>query len=820
MNPSLTFPPSHPSNYPSFPPTLSETYPPPFTYYTLPTHISTPLDTTTISSGLLQPCSLSCVTYSKIFQPEGLNALNILLQIIPILPPTYACIIPLKLHQKTANDLPTLIKSNPTKIIILQLIPSPSPEILLIPDTTPASFLQSHSIPSVHLYLPPSPPTTPPLFPPHTSPPTLPPGVYRGTYRCSIQYLTSFTSNLIQDKGFVNVRRNGEYMRVTVEGWREGNRAVDGDLVLIEVTGKEETKINEVEKQPEKDGVKIDVTSGVTEEESSFKGKIISIVTRRSFGIEICGSIHTPSEDDIYANQVAELAEDGVVVFYPVDERYPPILIPSNKELENKRLNVILTSWPDNSRLPLGRFIRVLGDTGDRDVETEVLLHQHDIPTKEFSEEVLRCLPEEGYEIKMDKNRLDLRDLPILSIDPPGCKDIDDALHSKVLPNGNWSVGVHIADVTHYVEAGSALDLEASDRCTSTYLVTRRLDMLPGMLTTDLCSLKPNLDRYAFSVIWEMTPEGEVVDVEFRKSIIHSIAGLTYQQAQELIDSDDKSVKGEAVKRLNKLAKIFREKRIKAGALTLASPEVKFKLDDESLNPTDVQEYTLYEANALVEEFMLLANVTVGKRILRQYPSLGVLRRHPSPDVKMFDGLIKKAASRGFTIDPSDSKKLADSLDKAVDPSDPYFNKLLRILSTRCMSPAQYFCSGSKSPTEWHHFGLASPIYTHFTSPIRRYADVLVHRLLAASIGYGPLPVHLASRSMIDELCEQMNRRHRNAQLAGRASVNLFTLRVRIRVRKERGGKSLVMEYLGGVGEKRKGGGGGKGGKEKKKAKK
>lgn len=185
-------------------------------------------------------------------------------------------------------------------------------------------------------------------------------------------------------------------MRVTVEGWREGNRAVDGDLVLIEVTGKEETKINEVEKQPEKDGVKIDVTSGVTEEESSFKGNIISIVTRRSFGIEICGSIHTPSEDDIYANQVAELAEDGVVVFYPVDERYPPILIPSNKELENKRLNVILTSWPDNSRLPLGRFIRVLGDTGDRDVETEVLLHQHDIPTKEFSEEVLRCLPEEG----------------------------------------------------------------------------------------------------------------------------------------------------------------------------------------------------------------------------------------------------------------------------------------------------------------------------------------------------------------------------------------------------------------------------------------
>ena len=199
-------------------------------------------------------------------------------------------------------------------------------------------------------------------------------------------------------------------------------------------------------------------------------------------------------------------------------------------------------------------------------------------------------------------------------------------------------------------------------------------------------------------------------------------------------------------------------------------------LDSESLNPTDVQAYALLEANALVEEFMLLANVTVAKKILRHYPTLSILRRHPAPKRGMFDSLISKAKSRSLTIDIEDSKRLADSLDAAHIDSDPYINKLLRILSTRCMSPAQYFCSGEYRPQEWHHYGLAAPVYTHFTSPIRRYADVVVHRLLAASIGVAPLPTQLASKSYLHDLADNMNRRHRAAQLAGRASVQLHTL--------------------------------------------
>jgi exosome complex exonuclease DIS3/RRP44 len=188
-----------------------------------------------------------------------------------------------------------------------------------------------------------------------------------------------------------------------------------------------------------------------------------------------------------------------------------------------------------------------------------------------------------------------------------------------------------------------------------------------------------------------------------------------------------------------------------------------------------VQAYALLEANAVVEEFMLLANVTVAKKILRHYPTLSILRRHPAPNRAMF-GLISKARCRSLVIDIEDSKRLADSLDAAQVPSDLYINKLLRILSTRCMSPAQYFCSGEFRPQEWHHYGLAAPVYTHFTSPIRRYSDVVVHRLLASSIGVAPLPTQLSSKSYLHDLAANMNRRHRAAQLAGRASVQLHTL--------------------------------------------
>ncbi|GKY92166.1 hypothetical protein MPSEU_000187900 [Mayamaea pseudoterrestris] len=645
------------------------------------------------------------------------------------------------------------------------------------------------------------------LFPAHLDASNLSRGIASGSYfRGTLRRSSA-------DEAIVTIRQGNDRVAVTIPTDSDNNRALNGDVVAIALNSLDQwintglpTSVaakNEDSSQgaaiasdtAEPSAAEIENTSETIDAAGKTlrpTGRVVGIL-KRNFTNQ-SGSIYssmlrkenkdTLSEKETIAAEHEREHNDGscTCVFFPVDKKLPPILMRTTQRdrLIGQRIIVAIDSWPTNSPYPLGHYVRTIGPVGSKDVETEVLLSEHDIPHEPFPAAVLACLPPENYKIDIENSpgREDLRHLPVLSIDPPGCKDIDDALHCLRLPNGNFEIGVHIADVGHYVKAGCAMDLEAANRSTSTYLVNKRIDMLPSLLTTDLCSLKGNVDRYAFSVLWEVTPEAEIINVDFKKTIIHSIAALTYQQAQSMIDQPDdpKDVKACAVKGLAALARKLRQRRIDAGALTLASPEVKFVLDSESLNPTDVQAYALLEANSVVEEFMLFANVTVSKRILRQYPTLSVLRRHPAPNRAMFDSLISKAESQGLKLDIDDSKRLADSLNAAEVESDPYVNKLLRILSTRCMSPAQYFCSGEFRPSEWHHYGLAAPVYTHFTSPIRRYADVCVHRLLAAAVGVAPLPQHLSSKSYMHELCANMNRRHRAAQLAGRASVQLHTL--------------------------------------------
>ena len=468
-------------------------------------------------------------------------------------------------------------------------------------------------------------------------------------------------------------------------------------------------------------------------------------------------------------------------LFVPVDRRIPRVRISTRRKeiMQGCRLLVAMDHWPANSLYPLGHYVRILGKDGEKDVETQVVLHEFDVLHEAFTSEVMACLPAADWKITPEvvAQRTDLRHIPVVSIDPPGCKDIDDALHCIRLPNGRLEAGVHIADVCYFVHPDTPLDKEASHRSTSTYLVERRLDMLPGFLTTELCSLRSKEDHLAFSVLWEMDDNGNIYDVKFCKSVIHSVASLTYDEAQAILDDPSRlDTVCDSVRLLNKLARILRQRRIDAGALTLASSEVRFKLDSETQNPTDVTMYALKEANALVEEWMLLANITVSKKVLRHYPTLGVLRRHQPPSRDQFAPLLSAASAVGISLDISSSKTLADSLDAATRAEDPYFNKLLRIMSTRCMMPAQYFCSGEIPKDQWHHYGLAAPVYTHFTSPIRRYADIIVHRLLSAAIGVIALPAVNADRSKQQDLCAHLNRRHKAAQHAQRASVNLHTL--------------------------------------------
>ena len=476
----------------------------------------------------------------------------------------------------------------------------------------------------------------------------------------------------------------------------------------------------------------------------------------------------------------------------PMDRRIPKVRIRTRQaeDLVGKRILATIDSWDRDSRYPVGHYIRALGELETKEAETEALLLEYDVQYRPFPKAVLDCLPSEGHDWRVPTDlqapgwtsRKDLRELLVCSIDPPGCQDIDDALHARPLPNGNFEVGVHIADVSNFVKPNNPMDTEATTRGTTVYLVDKRIDMLPMLLGTDLCSLKPQVERFAFSTIWEITPDAQVVSASFTKSVILSREGFSYEQAQKRIDdssAQDDLTKG--MRTLLGLSQKLREQRMSAGALNLSSPEVRIEADSESSDSlADVKTKAHLATNSLVEEFMLLANITVARKIQEVFPQTALLRRHATPPASNFADLSEQLKKmRRFELDVSSSKALANSLDQCVDPDHPFFNTLIRIIATRCMTSAEYFCSGSHAEPEYRHYGLASEIYTHFTSPIRRYADLLVHRQLAYAIGYDGeagdfVDDGLRSKGKLDKVCQNLNFRHRNAQMAGRASIEYY----------------------------------------------
>ncbi|KAK1588841.1 hypothetical protein Q3G72_027675 [Acer saccharum] len=578
---------------------------------------------------------------------------------------------------------------------------------------------------------------------------------------------------------------------IIIYGRTNMNRAFDGDIVAVELLPQEqwheEKSLSIADEEEEEEDVHLAPSSADDAPRSTTpvnavdqipvpsrpSGHVVGIIKRNWHSY--CGSLE-PMPMPAGSGSIA------YALFVSKDRRIPKIRIQTRQlgNLLNKRIVVTVDSWDRQSRYPFGHYVRVIGDIGDRDTESEMVLIENDIDARPFTAQVLACLPPLPWSVSSEDLanpiRIDLRQIRVFSVDPPGCKDIDDALHCTALPNGNYEVGVHIADVTNFVHPGSPLDDEASKRGTSVYLVERRIDMLPKPLTEDICSLRADVERLAFSVIWEMTPEAEIISTRFSKSVIKSCAALSYVEAQaRMDDSRLMDPLTTDLRNMNSLAKVMRQRRIERGALTLASAEVKFQIDTETHDPLDIGMYQIREANQMVEEFMLAANVSVAAQILQIFPVCSLLRRHPSPTKEMLEPLLLTAAAVGINLDVSSSKALADSLDRAVG-DDPYFNKLIRILATRCMTQAVYFCSGDLSPPEFHHYGLAAPLYTHFTSPIRRYADVFVHRLLAASLGIFQLPTIFQDRPQLTSVADNLNYRHRNAQMASRASVELHTL--------------------------------------------
>ena len=638
------------------------------------------------------------------------------------------------------------------------------------------------------------------LYPDYFSLPRMMTGIRAGTLHQGIFNVSPY--NYLE--GTVHVPAFDKSLLIL--GRENSNRAVSGDVVVVEVLPKaqwkapstkiiEEDTLNKNENAETEEGAAEAVVTeqerrALQEEVKKTQGDTIEgrpQPTARVVGVTKRNWRQYVGHVDRSSSSAATQGRRQQTVFLiPMDKRIPKIRLRTRQaeELFGKRVLVTIDSWDQESRYPIGHFVRSLGDLETKGAETEALLLEYDVQYRPFPKGVLDCLPQEGHDWSVPaslddpgwKGRRDLRDLLVCSIDPVGCQDIDDALHARPLPNGNFEIGVHIADVSHFVKPNNAMDAEASIRGTTVYLVDKRIDMLPMLLGTDLCSLKPYVERYAFSVLWEISKDAEIINSAFTKSVIRSREAFSYEQAQLRID--DRAQKDDltqSMRTLLMLSKKLKQKRMEAGALNLASPEVRVQTESETSDPVDVKTKELLDTNSLVEEFMLLANISVAGKNYEAFSQTALLRRHAAPPKSNFEELANQLkVKRGFNLRTESSKAVAESLDRCTDSKEPFFNTLVRIMATRCMMSAEYFYSGTQSYPEFRHYGLASEIYTHFTSPIRRYADLVAHRQLAAAIGYEQLDISLHSKARLEEVCKNINVRHRNAQMAGRASIEYY----------------------------------------------
>lgn len=445
------------------------------------------------------------------------------------------------------------------------------------------------------------------------------------------------------------------------------------------------------------------------------------------------------------------------------------IFIPKDKLKGGKngdKAIVRITEWPEEAKNPFGEVIDILGKAGDNTTEMHAILAEYGLPyvypqaVEAAAEKLSADITPEDY-----AEREDFRDVVTFTIDPKDAKDFDDALSIRTLKPGLWEAGVHIADVSHYVKEGSIIDKEAAKRATSVYLVDRTIPMLPERLCNFICSLRPDEEKLAYSVIFEMNEKAEVKNYRIRHTVIKSNRRFTYEEAQQIIETGEGDYK-EEVLQLNRLAQILREKRMAAGSINFDRCEVKFEID-ETGKPLSVYFKVSKEANKLIEEFMLLANKTVaeyvGKVPKNKKPKVLPYRIHDLPDPDKLDNLNQFIARFGYKIRTGGSKaEVSKSINHLLGEIEGKKEQnLIETVSLRAMQKARY------SIYNIGHYGLAFDYYTHFTSPIRRYPDLMVHRLLTRYLAGG----RSAQADKYETLCEHSSAMEQTAASAERASV-------------------------------------------------
>ena len=445
------------------------------------------------------------------------------------------------------------------------------------------------------------------------------------------------------------------------------------------------------------------------------------------------------------------------------------IFIPKDKLKGGKtgdKAVVKVTEWPDKAKNPIGQVLDILGKAGDSNTEMRAILAEFGLPYV-YPQSVEKAADKIPAEISAEEiaRREDFRKVTTFTIDPKDAKDFDDALSIRPLKDGLWEVGVHIADVTHYVKEGSIIDKEAEKRATSVYLVDRTIPMLPERLCNFICSLRPNEEKLAFSAIFDITEKGEVRDSRIVHTVIESDRRFTYEEAQQIIETKEGDFKDEILM-LDTIAKALREKRFTAGAINFDRYEVKFEIDEKG-KPISVYFKESKDANKLVEEFMLLANRTVAEKIGKapkgKKPKVLPYRIHDLPDPEKLDNLAQFIARFGYRLRTSGTKTdVSKSINHLLDDiQGKKEENLIETVSIRAMQKARY------STHNIGHYGLAFDYYTHFTSPIRRFPDMMVHRLVTRYMDGG----RSVSETKYEDLCDHSSNMEQIAANAERASI-------------------------------------------------
>ncbi len=549
--------------------------------------------------------------------------------------------------------------------------------------------------------------------------------ISRGKFKLTTQggYITGEVDLTMKGAGYIVSEESDEDIFVTQSNL---NHALNGDIVKVYLYAKMRGR------QPEGEVVEI-----IKKSKENFVG-VVDV--SKNFAFMTANSKQMPYD-----------------VFIP---------LPKLKGAQNgDKVVVRITEWPEKYRNPFGEVVNVLGKPGENETEMHAILAEFDLPyefdkkVEQAANKVSEVITEKDY-----KTRRDFRDITTFTIDPTDAKDFDDALSIQKLENGNWQIGVHIADVTHYVTPDSIVENEAFGRATSVYLVDRVVPMIPEKLSNMVCSLRPNEEKLCYSIVFELDENADILDQWIGRTVINSNKRFDYEEAQAIIEGGVGEFKSELLL-LNELAKKIRARRFKNGAISFERVEVKFDIDEKG-KPLGVFFKEHKESNQLIEEFMLLANKRVAEFIGQvkkgQKAKTFVYRIHDKPDPEKLERFSKFIHRFGYSINTSGHKNITTSINDLLDEvQGKKEQNVIETLAVRSMAKAIY------STKNIGHYGLSFPYYTHFTSPIRRYPDMMVHRMLTDYIK----GEKSKNKNKYEDMCKHSSEMEKRAAEAERASI-------------------------------------------------